>query len=150
MPFRVMRTQNSQKWAKYCHLFYIYSNTGSILCYLEYATEMLMSSIILYTVICSTNPVTVQLQHILWKNCLSCTEMEIFYYMVMVILLSHRQAIYECPMHWLTPEKGVHQFRYFLLVNTYCCLLMHECIFIKIGSNAYTITRRCTHWIPFQ
>ncbi len=29
------------------------------------------------------------------------------------------------------PTKGVHQLRYFLLMNTYCCLLMHKCICIK-------------------
>ena len=28
-------------------------------------------------------------------------------------------------VHWLKAEKDVHQFRYFLLMNTYCCLLMH-------------------------
>ncbi len=40
-----------------------------------------------------------------------------------------RQA--ENSYHWLTAEKGVHQFRYFLLMNTYCCLLMHVCIFME-------------------
>ena len=30
--------------------------------------------------------------------------------------------------HRLTAEKGVHQFRYLLLMNTYCCLLVHVCI----------------------
>ncbi len=27
--------------------------------------------------------------------------------------------------HWLTPEKGVHQFRYILVIDSFCCLLMH-------------------------
>ncbi len=27
-----------------------------------------------------------------------------------------------------TSTKDVHQFRYFLLMNTYCCLLMYKCI----------------------
>ncbi len=53
-------------------------------------------------------------------------------------------------IHRLTPEKGAHQFRYFLLMNTYWCLLMHKCISIYVGSNVYTSVWCCTHWIPFQ
>ena len=44
-----------------------------------------------------------------------------------------------CLMHRLTAEKGVHQFMYFLLMNTNCCLLMHKCISIEMGSNVYAI-----------
>ncbi len=33
--------------------------------------------------------------------------------------------------HMFTPGKGVHQFRYFILVDTYCCLLMHNAFLFK-------------------
>ena len=48
----------------------------------------------------------------------------------------------------LHQKKGVHHFRYFLLMNTYCCLLMCVCIVIEMGSNVCTIAPWCVHWTP--
>ncbi len=31
-------------------------------------------------------------------------------------------------VHSLTPQKGIHSFRYFLPQISYCCLLMYMCI----------------------
>ncbi len=47
---------------------------------------------------------------------------------------------YHLCTHWLTSEKCVHQFRYFLLVNSYCCLLMHKFISQQTGSGFSPIT----------
>ncbi len=58
-------------------------------------------------------------------------------------------AFLQCLIHRLTSRKGVHQFIYFLLMNTFCCLLMHKCISISMGSNAYTSEWWCMNWFPF-
>ncbi len=73
-----------------------------------------------------------------------------------------------CQNHWLTSEKGVHQLRYFLLKNNYCCLpLRHqllnlwEALASVSASNIGTLPRLrlrelrlCTHvwdiWYDIQ
>ena len=48
---------------------------------------------------------------------------------------------------WTTAQAyiktGVPEFRYFLIMKTCCCLLMHVCIFMEMGSNTSPFIGEC-------